>query len=39
MNTHPHDPHIWHLVGCLAITLSTGITVTLIGAAIYILTR
>lgn len=39
MNTHPHDPHIWRLVGCLALTLSTGVTVTLIGAALYLLTR
>ena len=39
MNTTPPDPNLWHLIGCLALILSSGVTVTLTGAIIYIITR
>ena len=39
MNTTPPDPSLWHLIGCLALILSSGVTVTLTGAIIYIITR
>lgn len=39
MNTPQENPRPWQALGCLALITSTAITATIIGAAIFTLTR
>lgn len=39
MNTPQENPHLWQALGCLVLITSTAITATIIGAAIFTLTR